>query len=421
MRSLSRFVVCASLAVSGQAFAQAKIVPVDGIKTAEATDVEGWAPFLSLNSTISLTSNANVVGQVDGFSTLFGLGVTGGADYVKNRHLWRNSLSIAEGFARTPVIDEFLKTNDVVRLESIYNYFVTGNLGLFARLKLETSMFPSDDVRAEPTSWVEKNQVDPTMPIPLNQMRSRQRLSDGFNPFTIQESAGGFADPIRKDWLNLSFRAGIGGRHTFAESVLLMDDDASTPEIELQRLRDVHQLGFEAFGGAAGKTKDGRASYRAGLSLLLPFVNNDPDDRSAAQLARIGFEGQLTFNVYSWMGLVYSLNVTRDPQLFAAGDAKIQVQNTLLLTFNFTLVKKPEKPKGPTPEQLELEAAKKRAEEAERRALEAEQRLQQQATPPAEPAPTEPTPPEPAPSPELMPAPGAPPRPDAPSPTVTPP
>ena len=79
MRSLSRFVVCASLAVSGQAFGQAKIVPTDGIKTAEATDVEGWAPFLSLNSTISLTSNANVVGQVDGFSTLFGLGITGGA------------------------------------------------------------------------------------------------------------------------------------------------------------------------------------------------------------------------------------------------------------------------------------------------------------------------------------------------------
>lgn len=414
MRTLASLLILGL--ASSHAYAQAQIVPVDGIKTAEKTDVEGWAPFLSLTSTISLTSNSNVVGQVDGFSTLFGLGVTGGADYVDGRHLLRNSLSINESFARTPIIDEFLKTNDVVRLESIYNYFLTKDFGLFGRLKLETSLFPAEDVRAEPTTWVVKNPADPTMPMPLGVNRSRQRLADSFNPFTFNESAGVFADPIRKKWLNLSFRAGLGGRHTFAESVLLIDDDKATPEIELQRLRDVHQLGFEAFAGATGKTKDERTSYRAGLSMLVPFVNNDPDNRSSTSLTRLGFEGQLTFNMYSWLGLMYSLNITRDPQLFAKGDEKLQVQNTLLLTFNFTVVKKPEKSKEPTPEQLELEAAKKRAEEAELRAKEAEEKLlqQQQQTPtppatdapPAEPAPTpapEPTPTAPAPTPTLTP------------------
>ena len=384
--------------------AQAQIVPADGIKGAEKTDVGQWNPFLSLTSTISLIQNSNVVGQVEGFSMLFGLGVTGGADYVKDNHLIRTSLSLNEGFARTPVVDELIKTNDVVKLEGLYNYFLTKDYGLFGRLALSTSAFPADDVRGVATSWVEKNPDDPTMNIPLEQNAFRQRLAGAFNPFSINESAGMFIDPLHKEKLSLSVRAGIGGRHTFAGNVLLIDDDKATPEVELLRLADVHQLGAEAFAGASGKTKDGRANYKAGLSLLLPFVNNDKYDRSFGTLTRVGFEGQVTFNMYSWMSLVYSLNITRDAQLFQEGDEAIQVQNTLLLTFQFSVVKKREAEKEKTPEQLELDAAKKRAEEAEKRAIEAEEKLKQSAPPP---------PPD-----TQVPAPGAPP---APTPTTTPP
>lgn len=386
------------------AHAQAQIVPADGIKTAEKTDVAGqWNPFLNLTATISLIQNSNVVGQVDGFSMLFGLGVTGGADYVKGKHLLRSSLSLNEGFARTPVVDELIKTNDVVKLEGLYNYFLAPTYGLFGRLAFSTSAFPAEDVRGVATSWVEKNPADPTMNIPLNQNAFRQRLAGSFNPFSINESAGVFADPLRKEKLSVSVRAGIGGRHTFAGNVLMLDDDKATPEVEVLRLADVHQLGAELFAGASGKTKDGRANYKAGLSILFPFVNNDKYDRSIGTLTRVGFEGQVTFNMYSWMGLVYSLNITRDAQLFPEGDESIQVQNTLLLTFQFSVVKKREAEKEKTPEQLELEAAKKRAEEAEKRAIEAEEKLKQTSPP----------------SPDTqVPAPGAPPPP---APTTTPP
>lgn len=381
------------------AHAQAQIVPANDIKGAEKTDVGDWNPFLNLTSTISLIQNSKVVGQVEGFSMLFGLGVTGGADYVQGKHLLRTSLSLNEGFARTPVVDELIKTNDVVKLEGLYNYFLTKDYGLFGRLGLSTSAFPAEDVRGVATSWVEKNPADPTMNIPLNQNAFRQRLAGVFSPFSINESAGVFTDPLRKEKLSVSVRAGIGGRHTFAGNVLLINDDKATPEVEVLRLADVHQLGAEAFAGASGKTKDGRANYKAGLSILLPFVNNDKYDRSMGALARIGFEGQVTFNMYSWMGLVYSLNITRDAQLFPEGDEAVQVQNTLLLTFQFSVVEKREAEKEKTPEQIDLEAAKKRAEEAEKRAIEAEDRLKQNALPPAPdtqvPAPAAPPPPPP--------------------------
>lgn len=365
--------VFAGLLTSRQAHAQAKIVPTDTIKGAEKTDVQEWNPFLAVTSTLTLNSNQSVVGQVDGFSTLFGLGVTGGADYVKDKHLLRTSLSINEGFARTPVVDEFLKTNDVAKLEGLYNYFLTKKAGGYARLALTTSLFPAEDVRGVPTSWEEKN---PAGNIPLKQNGFRQRLANSFNPFSIDESFGAFYDPIQKPKLNLSFRVGVGGRHTFAENVLLIDDDDATENVvELLRLSDVHQLGLEAFVGANGKFRGGKATYKAGLSVLAPFVNNDEADRSVGKLTRVGFEGQVQFNIYSWMSLLYTVLVTKDAQLFPSGEEKTQIQNSLLLTFQFTLVKKKEAEKEKSKEELELEAAKLRADQAEQRALEAEKKL----------------------------------------------
>src|ERR1041384_8154754 len=151
----------------GTALAQAQIVPSNGIKGAEQTDVEGWTPFLGVTATLSLADNASVVGQVDGFSTLFGLGLTGGADYARDQHLLRTSLTINEGFARTPVIDEFVKTNDTVKLEGLYSYFLTPDFGLYGRLAIATDAFSATDIRATPTSWVETVPGGmPTAPTP---------------------------------------------------------------------------------------------------------------------------------------------------------------------------------------------------------------------------------------------------------------
>ncbi len=393
------FVIAGS---SHQAAAQAQLVPKeDAIKGAGETDVSEWNPSLAGTATINMVSNSNVVGQVDGFSTLFGLGLVGGLEYVHGPHVLRNSLAISESFARTPVVDEFIKTNDVVQLESLYNYFVTNSLGAFGRFSLQTSAFPADDVRGLPTTWVEKPDMAGQPTSPLNDGVFRQRLAGAFRPFTINESLGGFAEPLKGEKLSLSIRLGIGGRHTWASKVLLIDDDKTTPEVELQRLSIVHQLGLEGFGGVTGKMKQGRLTYRAGLSVLLPFVNNDKFDRTATELTRVGLEASLTFNVFDWMSLVYSLTVTEDPQLFPADNELTQVQNNLLLTFKFAFVAKREAKKPPTKEELELIEAKARADAAEKRSQELEQQLKDAEA--AKPAP-EPTPPR-VPSPMPMPTP----------------
>src|SRR5262249_15901983 len=149
--------VCAALFAARTAHAQAQLVPTDAPKEAEKNEIQQWNPFLGVTSTVNLVSNQSVVGQVDGFSTLFGIAATPGADYIDGPHLLRLSASVAESFAKTPVVDQYIKTNDVAKLDAEYDYFVTKFLGGYGRLSLATSLFNTTDVRGVATSWVIKN------------------------------------------------------------------------------------------------------------------------------------------------------------------------------------------------------------------------------------------------------------------------
>lgn len=380
------------------AFAQAQLVPKeDALEGAKEEDVEGWNKSLAGTATINLVSNSRVVGQVDGTSMLLGLGVAGTADYVKKKSVFRGSLSISESVARTPVVDEFVKTNDIVQLEGLYNYFLNKKVGLFGRLAITTSLFSSTDVRGVPTTWQVKGEA-----TPLTTDGLRQRLSDPFKPLTLNQSVGAFIDPKKSDKYTINLRLGLGGRETIANGVLLIDDDKTTAQVDLVRLSNVYQLGLEAFAGVSGKLREGKLTYRVGAAVLLPAINNDKDKRSATDLTRIALEGNVTFNVFDWMSLVYNLTVTRDPQLFPKGNELTQIQNNLLLTFKYALVEKKKKDKEPTAAEKELADLKARAEAAEAKLKECETKLgacTMNAPPIPAPAPA------PAPSPAPAPAP----------------
>ena len=344
-------------------------------------DVAGWNPSLAVNGSLNLIDNSNVVGQVEGLSMLFGLGLAGGADYIKGPMVWRNELTIAESVAKTPVVDRFIKTNDEVALASTYNYFLNKTLGAFGRAKVSTSLFKARAITAEEQTYT----IASAKPGGASRtVTSRQlQVASAFKPFTLTESVGGFAEPIVRKSLNLRIRAGLGGRHTIASGVLVENDDDLTPEIEVQELTNVHQAGIELFAGISGAARKGRVKYALGASLLLPLINNDEYDRSATALTRFGLEGSATISVFDWMGLVYKGGVIVDPQLFPEDEELTQFQNSLLLTFQYTLI---DRKKGLAAmkaaanlEQANKEkaAAEKRAKEAEERAVELERELEE--------------------------------------------
>ena len=337
------------------------------------TVIQGWNPFLALTASLNVVDNSSVIGQVDGTALTVAGGVTGGADYIHGRHSVILTGLINEGFARTPVVNQFVKISDVAKVDGIYNYFATPNFGGYARASLATSLFNSNDVVPARTTFLD---VTNMTPVVLATNTQTFRLADAFKPFTATESVGAFLDPVNKPELAISFRLGIGGRSTFANGSYAIHPNAmDMTAVELLALSDVEQLGIEGFAGVSGKLAyKGPFTYRAGVAALFPFVNDDTYKRSAGELTRIAFTGNLTYAFSKWLSAVYNISILRDPQLFPEGKDQVQIQNTFLLTFQFGLVAKKEGPKPKTKEQLELEAAKHRADDADKRASDADER-----------------------------------------------
>jgi hypothetical protein len=398
--ALAAVALCLGADAQAQDAAATEYVPgADALKTPPPEREDGWHPALTLGANLNLASNSNVVGQVDGFSLLVGANIIGELRLIDGKHDWKNTVSLSETWAKTPVIDEFLKSNDLLDVESLYRFFAWTWGGPYARLNLQTPLFSAESVTAEPQTYVLEGQD----PVANGVLTDRFELANPFEPLTISESVGMFADPITGPHLNVSLRGGFGGRHTFAKDVRLITNDDDSNAVTFVELLDVHQAGLELFAGLDGKAADERLSYNAGLAVLFPFLNNDKTNRGAGELTRIAVQAGLTTNVFTWMALSYQLRVVNDPQLID----KVQIQNSLLLTFSYTFSDAP----PPAPEEPAdadaIKAAEQRAAAAEERAKLAEERAklaEERAKAAAEPAPVAPAPVESAVEPAAAPA-----------------
>ena len=370
-----------SSAALAQEDGETEILKKDDVKKEENKSgrPDGIDGSLSAEGTFNAVSNSNVVGQNDGISLLLGANLSAGLDLIDGDHVVSNTLTYNTSWARTPVIDEFVKNNDSIQLENLYNYFVTEWFGPYGRLSFETSVFPTERVTADPVDY----DLPPYGEVDPDRSTRRLRLAEPFNPFELFQSAGVFIEPVRAQALQMELRVGFGARETLADGVLVVQDDSNTSNrIEVVELDDAIQAGAEAFLGAKGKFPEQRLSYRAGGTMLMPFINNDDTDRSSVELTRLGFTGDITYNALEWLGVSYNVKVLDDPQLLN----KTQVQNSVLLTFSYAFfeaeegIEPPPSKEGdeekPVPTE-ELEKAEKRAQEAEERAEEAEERAEE--------------------------------------------
>jgi hypothetical protein len=350
-----------------------------------ADKAQGWSFNLKLAANLNVASNRDVVGQLDGNSVLFGANIMAAIGYLKGPHEWLNTASLVEAWSKTPAIKPMIKSNDQLDFQSIYNFFINEYTGPFVRLALQTAILKTE--RLSPT-LITYEDADTGETL----TRTRLRLSDSFQPFTINESVGWFAQPVHSARLNVIGRAGFGGRHTFAEGARAIADDKDTANTEFKVLKDVHQAGAELFAGVDGKELEGRVVYSVGATALFPLLNNDNTSRNIAKLTRVQLLASVGMGIFSWMSINYQLRVLRDVQLVDA----VQIQNALLLSFQYQVSSPEPKPAAvafPPEATAKIEELEKRATDAEARATAAESR-----TPPPQPAPITPEPSQPAPA-----------------------
>ncbi|NUO54406.1 MAG: hypothetical protein HOV80_36650, partial [Polyangiaceae bacterium] len=108
---------------------------------------DGWSPGIAFGAAFNLVDTRSVVGQQDGTTFTFGAGLDASLELNQGMHEWRNSLVAAAGTTRSPAIDEFIKTNDGLAFETIYLLHLLEIFGPFARIGLNTQMFPATDIR----------------------------------------------------------------------------------------------------------------------------------------------------------------------------------------------------------------------------------------------------------------------------------
>lgn len=334
---------------------------------------QGWDPSIAVGGTLAFANNSSVVGQVDGSTFSFGIKLDAGLNLNHGSHEWRNTLGVVAGTTRTPAVDQFVKTSDLLAFDSIYLYHVVPWFGPFVRFSVNTQMFRGSDVRAGNTPY-QISDADGKNPATVcgvsgktigadglcsaddpnvlpgtasQQVVSKLSLSDPFKPTTLKQSIGLFVQPYAKDPLTIELRAGLGAQETFADSQLAVKDDATTAnKIEVVRLTNANLVGAELGIAAWGKLVDNRVSYRLEGNFLTPFIKTNTaanTGKSAVQLTTIQLAGTLSFKLVEWASLDYNLRLFRDPSVLDA----FQVQNTLFLTFGIAYPTKAIAPQCP--------------------------------------------------------------------------
>lgn len=331
---MRRFVILLSVLTLAAPALAGDVDLVPDAKPKETKAKEGWDFLLTPGATASLSDNRSMLGQPEGLSTTMGVTLASGADYRMGDHELRNRMDILVTYSRTPALDEFLKSADSLKLESIYLFHLTDWLGPYGKVNLETSIF-------------ESYAADPTRPLWFNAAASGRdnraaimyRLTDGFAPLTLKETAGVFTQPYSHPEKKLltEARLGVGGMHVFAEGQKAVKDDAATPEKEWIFLADVHQAGAELGLSAWGELSGKRIVYKTQATFFLPILNNkkEGDDRGAFELMNVDIGATVSFKLLEWLTLDYQLKLLRQPQLLD----EWQVQNNLLLTASYAFFK----------------------------------------------------------------------------------
>lgn len=335
LSTLSLGLLGASLLSTSEARAEdppaAKVKDLDLRPKAEEKK-DGFFPSLMLDGQFSINDNRGVVGQPDGTALTFGHRFETGFLLVSGMHEWDTNFIAAQALTKTQLIDELIRSRDIVDLASSYLIRLKPWVGPYIRLNMTSQALKGADVRPGDTLW-RIARVDGTSRDFLGR---RLALTDNFQPFTIKEALGVFLEPIEEKWLDLDFKLGGAGQHVLANGQLAVTDDAATADVvEVTELRNINQIGIELLGHAEGKIKDDLITYKVHGELMLPLLTDptpapkaDGSEKTPLDLLNINALVGLRFKLASFASLDYELRVVRQPAVVDL----VQVQNNLLLS-----------------------------------------------------------------------------------------
>ncbi|PKN54730.1 MAG: hypothetical protein CVU56_24995 [Deltaproteobacteria bacterium HGW-Deltaproteobacteria-14] len=282
----------------------------------------GWNGSLVLGGTFELNQSDKVVGRTDG--TL--LGISGFVEslfgYRDEPHRFYGRLNLeAGGDLRLPD-RPFVSNVDELTLDLLYVYRVAPWFGPYARASIETQVLPGIQPFDQPTD-VRKLDHDGAE-LGVERQQQSFTLADAFAPIEPRYGTGLRFDANFGGHLSLATRVGVGGRHVFTRGLFILNDDPSTAELEVRRIRDVTQFGAEA-ALVAELTLGRWVVLKLDTNVLFPF-----DDYAQTF---VDFRGVITLRLTSFASLNYTVRIKDDPAL----SADTQFDHAVLLRLAYKL------------------------------------------------------------------------------------
>lgn len=284
--------------------------------------------LLNLGATLNVNDNRNVVGQTTGSTIAFGYKLDLHSSWIRDRHEVRSSLDLAQGLARTARLPVVVKSQDLLRFDTVYLHRLLDWTGPFVRLGGDGPLLPGYDERTEPTAY----SIEDRTGAIRSRVTAHLPLTTMGRPFNFKESAGAFVRAVRSEQVNVETRLGLAGRQTLADGQLALRDDPATPNVEVFELESYQQVGPEITASLWGKLKDGTIRYRVGVDAMVPvhhtFYTVD-EGSDTLRLTNVEAFASVSVKVVEWASIDYDLRVVRQPQLVE----ETQVRNNLLVTF----------------------------------------------------------------------------------------
>src|SRR5262249_55640750 len=170
----------------------------------------------------------DLAGQAQGWKLSFAVFFDGMARYASGPHVWLTQISAEEGQTRVLSQDFFQSDTDRVYLNSVYTYNLLPWFGPYARVGFETKLLPRYQLLDPPRDVVVLDTNG--QQVGTLTAASRIELGSTFAPTQLKQGAGGNFRVLRKSFLELDLRVGLGARQTFAGGLKVYQDaTSSTP------------------------------------------------------------------------------------------------------------------------------------------------------------------------------------------------
>lgn len=329
-------------AASAGAASAAAVAAADGEE--DPLFYEGrWVGALGVSGSFNLSSLNRVPGAPQGVSVGINASVDGVLDYLKGRHEWRNTLTANAGVLKSASDSLWVKTNDVLKLESGYYYVVTDWFGPFAELTFKTSMFPLTIRHKEDTNFcyngTSLDDCANAQPgdAELESQGKQRRATGAFQPIELREKFGVFFRPLDRTPIRLSFRTGFAAQQFYVKSDSWMEinRNGAGTAILIDDLQTYGIFGWLADMQLRGFAKTESIIYGADAAVIVPFVDTAKHRSGTKNGIQANLSAFTTFKIAEWASLDIRGEAARVPQV--TGD-KWQTSIQTLLTFSYAVV-----------------------------------------------------------------------------------